>query len=366
MLLEGFVQLSVDRAQRFHEVRNAVWRQTSMIGISDEVILVNSSESESMNIDPVCPVCQSHEWEVLGRKTWTVESMAGMDPIFRRRMRVVFEVWLPGSTDFTAQSLGCRQCGFVIYSPRPTAADIDNKYRFLTSIKSPEVKPRLDSEENIRRCNEIIVPVLPLWPQAGRVRVLDFGGGDGRLMQRFVERGADCFVVDYVHETVPGVTRLGDTLDDLPEHIEPFDFIISSHVIEHVAEPREIMGQLRSLLKPRGAHLVAVPHEIWRAAPLQPEPVTHVNFFTEQSLQALFVNTGYEVLHSSTRAVPTSGIMQTEIVVVGRPSANPGVAPNGYDRLKQLLNPDLMTYFWWFKRHPRRMLRQIKNRVLGK
>jgi SAM-dependent methyltransferase len=292
--------------------------------------------------------------------------MAGMDPILRRRMRVVFEVWLPGGTEFTAQSLGCRHCGFVIYSPRPTAEDVDNKYRFLTGIQSSEVKPALNSEGNIRRCKEMIMPILEFWPREGKVRVLDFGGGDGRLMQRFVERGAECFVVDYVHETVPGVTRLGDTLDDLPEQIEPFDFVISSHVIEHVAEPRDIMNRLRILLKPSGAHLVAVPHEIWRAAPLQAEPVTHVNFFTEQSLQALFVNTGYEVLNSSTRAVPTSGVMQMEIVVVGRPSANPGVAPNGYERLKQLLNPGLMTYFWWFKRHPRRMLRRIKNKIIGR
>jgi hypothetical protein len=212
----------------------------------------------------------------------------------------------------------------------------------------------------------MIMPILEFWPREGKVRVLDFGGGDGRLMQRFVERGAECFVVDYVHETVPGVTRLGDTLDDLPEQIEPvrFRYFVPCHrACRGAAGHHESFAYL---LKPSGAHLVAVPHEIWRAAPLQAEPVTHVNFFTEQSLQALFVNTGYEVLNSSTRAVPTSGVMQMEIVVVGRPSANPGVAPNGYERLKQLLNPGLMTYFWWFKRHPRRMLRRIKNKIIGR
>ena len=67
------------------------------------------------------------------------------------------------------------------------------------------------------------------------LRILDFGGGDGKLLSGFRRRGHDCYLVDYNLQPLTGIEKLGDTLDDLDDG-ETFDVVLCSHVLEHVAE----------------------------------------------------------------------------------------------------------------------------------
>lgn len=54
---------------------------------------------------------------------------------------------------------------------------------------------------------------------------------------------------------------------------------------------------LSSHLKKNGLLYVEVPMEVWGRAPLQSEPVTHLNFFTRSSLIFLLQAAGLEVLN---------------------------------------------------------------------
>jgi hypothetical protein len=85
-----------------------------------------------MQPSPPCPVCGGNRWQTLGKRTWRLGE--SNDPIIQKRLRVLFEVWFPGSQEFTASSELCRDCGSVIYAPRPTAEDLNAKYRFLTTL----------------------------------------------------------------------------------------------------------------------------------------------------------------------------------------------------------------------------------------
>jgi SAM-dependent methyltransferase len=107
----------------------------------------------------------------------------------------------------------------------------------------------------------------------------------------FSGEGVECCVVDYTPDVMPGIVRLGSTLNEIPAE-ERFDAIVCSHVIEHVADPYRVVAKLLAHLVDGGVMYVEVPMEIWRKAPLHEEPVTHVNFFTARSLEILMVRAG--------------------------------------------------------------------------
>ena len=49
----------------------------------------------------------------------------------RLRCNVLFDVWFSGAREVELQSMYCRNCGSVAYSPRPDSQDLDAKYQYL-------------------------------------------------------------------------------------------------------------------------------------------------------------------------------------------------------------------------------------------
>lgn len=149
-----------------------------------------------MQPSPPCPVCGGHHWQTLGKRTWRLGE--SNDPIVQKRLRVLFEVWMPGSKEFTASSELCQDCGFIIYAPRPTAEELNDKYRFLTTLGPDTAIPPIESEYNAIRRRTLFEKFAKSLPKPSGNRILDFGGGDGRLLKGFVDRGDRCFLVDYL------------------------------------------------------------------------------------------------------------------------------------------------------------------------
>lgn len=79
-----------------------------------------------MLTSPSCPVCDGRNWEQLGTRTWKRSDLPRLGPVEQRRLRVLYEVWVPQSEEFTATSELCRDCGFVIYASQPTADATQN------------------------------------------------------------------------------------------------------------------------------------------------------------------------------------------------------------------------------------------------
>jgi 2-polyprenyl-3-methyl-5-hydroxy-6-metoxy-1,4-benzoquinol methylase len=69
-------------------------------------------------------------------------------------------------------------------------------------------------------------------------------------------------------------------LADLPAP-ERYEWITCSHVIVHVADPLQIVQLLNTHLTERGTRYIEIPMVIWVCAPLQEEPVTHLNFLPQ-------------------------------------------------------------------------------------
>ena len=247
-----------------------------------------------MIADPNCSVCGAGNWSNLGLHVYRRTDSPREETYLGKRLQVLFDVWFPCSDEVTLSILGCRECGFVCYSPRPSAEDLVKKYAFLGAFDSVSADGvPVDSPYEKKRSRRMEAILRRVTPMPG-VRILDYGGKDGRLMRYVAEQGAACYVVDYNPQVCPWVTRLGSTMADLGSRMEAFDVIVLSHVLEHVGAPVDLLTDLRSRLRADGWVYCEVPMECWHHLPRLEEPVTHVNFFTPNSLTTAFRRAGFD------------------------------------------------------------------------
>ena len=289
--------------------------------------------------DSECPICRKQSWKELGRKTWFKDSEHRFSSYDARRLRVLFEVWFPGRTTVELLNCVCAHCGFVTNLPRVEPHDIDAKYQFLE--ESGQDYGAGEPEEIVtRRSRRLLNHCRPyLCPGA---RVLDFGGGDGRLMEAFADDGYSCSLIDYNQNPRGIVQRLGSTIEEVPIAAE-FQLAICNHVIEHVADPVATLRSVSKLLKADGFIFVEVPMEIWKRPPLLSEPVTHVNFFVPGSLRRTLEEAGLRVLECRlTSYLHPSGRILPAVIAVGRKTRD-HISPNanGYAEVCRCLAPGL-------------------------
>jgi hypothetical protein len=117
-------------------------------------------------------------------------------------------------------------------------------------------------------------------------------------MLPFLQSGNQCHLIDYNDNTLPGIVKIGNDITDTISH-KKYDIIIISHVIEHVAEMRQLLFWLRKLLKDDGILYAEVPLEVFAGLKIEADPVTHINFFTRNSLLNLLYSCGFSDLESS-------------------------------------------------------------------
>lgn len=314
-----------------------------------------------------CPVCRGERWRDIGQRRYELADVEHLSVYAKPRYRVLFEIWCPGERSMTLTSRVCEECGFVAYAPRPTPAEVEAKYRFLGQIGTPGLRYGPDAPIEARRARQLYRHAARHQRGRRRLRVLDYGGGDGRLMRDFLAAGHDCSLIDYIERAIPGVVRLGATEAALPPQSR-FDLIIACHVIEHVAEPLAVVRTLARHLAPGGQLYVEVPLEVWRRAPLHEEPVTHVNFFTPASCRRLFAEAGLATLsirpggylQETGRTLPAVRIVAT----AGQPAA---VAVGlGLAETLSLLSPGawlrLKRYAWMPARIPGALLSRFRRR----
>lgn len=160
-------------------------------------------------------------------------------------------------------SVLCRACGVVRTSPRLTDDSLgsfyDDDYRPLYT-GSIEAGADFLMFQRVRGQNisHFVADMLP-----ANSRVVDLGCGTGLTLLSFRDAGhrvAGCDLGSTYLESGRSLgldLRHGDytTLAD----VAPFDFVILSHVIEHVADPRKLMDDLKTMLAPRGLVYIEVP-----------------------------------------------------------------------------------------------------------
>lgn len=212
--------------------------------------------------------------------------------------------------------VSCDACGFLFADNTPDQSFLDEYYRAMVkktallerrkTCDTPEpdflMKLHENSRDNILR-----------YVSAGD-RVLDIGCYTGSLLSMLRERGvADVQGIDpssyaaaIAQEQYQVPVTIGSIFDDV--EIGTFDFIIISHVLEHIADLPAFLLRVHSFLRPGGAVYIEVPDamnffltsdpddgfQIEHREPFLQFSVEHVNYFTAATLQNLMRRNGFE------------------------------------------------------------------------
>ena len=158
-----------------------------------------------------------------------------------------------------------------------------------------------------------ILPYLP----ANFKTVLDIGCGNGAF-GALLKKEFDCSVWGIEPNKAASV-EAGEKLDnvinglfchDLPDLTgKRFDTIFFNDVLEHLADPEEVLTSCRGLLNKGGCIIASIPNVRWypvilsllRYKDFKYENAgvmdkTHLRFFTSKSIIRLFESSGYRIL----------------------------------------------------------------------
>lgn len=118
----------------------------------------------------------------------------------------------------------------------------------------------------------------PAFPSPG-ARAVDVGCGYGPLLELLGREGFETRGVEASARAVEecrarGLDVVQGVTPGLPLPLQSFDLVMSTHVIEHVSDPRSFVAELTGLLRPRGILAIVTDHrwtsqyqwERWRAA----------------------------------------------------------------------------------------------------
>jgi SAM-dependent methyltransferase len=177
-------------------------------------------------------------------------------------------------------------------------------------------------------------------------KILDIGCAEGRLLRSFLEYGCQCWGIE--HPSYPTQRFLnsdrivylqGDLQSiNLPEGM--FDLIFLWHVLEHMDDPKLIMGRLYDLLSPKGAIILAVPNfssmearrfkQFWFHLDIP----WHKYHFNERSIGYLARKSHLRIIRTSTLCIEQGpyGLFQSILNAMGWPKNE------FYEALKRSLN----------------------------
>ena len=168
---------------------------------------------------------------------------------------------------------GCHDCGLLFVNPLP---DLER----LTAFYSPDgtwgqthARNRRDALERQaeraragfrkpnpqRRGRDFLLDAIaahaPVYEPRTGMSVLDFGCGDGKLLNVLMDRGWDTYGIEPSSDVAfLRHTRL-ETIPPTPR----FDFVVLHHVLEHIPHPLDLLTALAGAMKPGASIFVSVP-----------------------------------------------------------------------------------------------------------
>ena len=238
---------------------------------------------------------------------------------------------------------GCDECGLVFRNPPPTVEELCHFYspdgewgapRASEAHEAPRTKGGGRGGAWVRFFDPIHGELDVTRPPAG-ARVLDFGCGDGKMLDLLQDCGWETFGI----ETALDVAfRRHHRLDSIP--IEPmFDVVIAHHVLEHVTNPFDVLCQLGAASQPGGYLLVSVPRldtlHVHRDYKYVLNGTAHVTAYTWPCLAFLLRRAGWSPVAPPPDRVPESAgrvtVARLRVVARREETAEQPVAPRGND-----------------------------------
>lgn len=184
----------------------------------------------------------------------------------------------------------------------------------VTNRPEYRIAPKYDAKKSAFGSHRQLIDWVP---QNAR-RVLDLGCGEGAISRSLVERGHDVVSLDAQapQQPLPHFIQ-ADLTEDLPlAPNDRFDVVVLADVLEHFVEPAQLLQRALSHLAPGGRLLVSLPnvaHWSVRALVLAGKfeytnrgilDHGHLRFFTKDSAERLFSDSGLAIRSHRTTPVP--------------------------------------------------------------
>lgn len=189
----------------------------------------------------------------------------------------------------------CMQCDVAFAYPSPTIRELDvyyaERYGKECSRRGVDVDPgSWDSGAARARAQ---MEFVSRYVQS-TCNWLDIGAGYGLLLDEAMGKGA---VTGAIEPDIGCGRKIRAKGHELYANLSAvpgvWDVVSLSHVLEHVAVPRQFIHVIRGLLSKDGHVFCEVPNETYVADAV--EDIPHLVFFTERSLKRLFEESGMHV-----------------------------------------------------------------------
>ena len=187
-----------------------------------------------------------------------------------------------GTADDVLPFVRCASCGLVRLSPRPEVSELSRiypsdyyAYNLLSTDPSKGERPSGFTDRlKMRMYQRRVVGQIARLGGTGKLRVLDIGCADGRLLDWYrasseghrlethgieMNESAADIARTRGHRVVTGRFEVDRQLEEGSFHL-----ILAAHVIEHVEDPRGFARRASDLLAPGGLLVIATPN--WDSA----------------------------------------------------------------------------------------------------
>ena len=125
-------------------------------------------------------------------------------------------------------------------------------------------------------------------------RILDFGCGLGQNIYYLPNAmGYDIskFGVEFCKKKNIKATNNVDEVNN-----ESFDIVLSTHVLEHHPNPKQMLEQIFSKLKKGGTLILVIPHEVHGKAKYELDLNQHLFTWNFQAINNILITTGFKVV----------------------------------------------------------------------
>jgi SAM-dependent methyltransferase len=209
----------------------------------------------------------------------------------------------------------CLGCGFAFVNPRPTMQALALHYsspipHHSGADSSPAPLLPADQRELGKWPSKAIRQILDLRPGPGHF--LDIGAADGAFSLAAIRAGLLVTALEIdpddlpALKSIPQVRVIEQLFEDFDAAPASCDYILMSHVLEHVHDPRAWIEKAANLLTPGGVLAIMLPHfdSIYRLLGGVRDPYfippDHLNHFNRRSLSSLSQKFGLRVVKVDT------------------------------------------------------------------
>jgi 2-polyprenyl-3-methyl-5-hydroxy-6-metoxy-1,4-benzoquinol methylase len=165
----------------------------------------------------------------------------------------------------------CLRCDVYYLNPRPTLAMLPLIYGegdYYAYDFSERAHSLILRARNWRNKRKVAALLKHAGLEPGATRVLEIGPGDGALLHAFRLAGVpaqNIVGMDFEARAIEVIQRLGfrgvlGRVEDTQLDRGSFDVVLMMQVIEHVADPRQVMRSVHRLLRDGGVFFIETPN----------------------------------------------------------------------------------------------------------